>query len=49
LIDKPIEATQAGVIITRPGTSPWLIIALVIQVGVLLAAGVEFTRRKRKR
>lgn len=49
LINKPVEATQAGVIITRPGTSPWLIVALVIQVGVLLAAGVEFTRRKRKR
>jgi hypothetical protein len=49
LVDKPLETTQAGVIITRPGTSPWLVIALVIQVGVLLAAGVEFTRRKRKR
>jgi hypothetical protein len=49
LLDKPVQATQAGVIITRPGTSPWLIVALVIQVGVLLAAGVEFTRRKRKR
>lgn len=49
LVDKPLETTQAGVIITRPGTSPWLVIALVIQVGVLLAAGVEFARRKRKR
>jgi uncharacterized protein YkwD len=36
-------------VVTRSSTSPWLGIALVVQVGVLLAAGVEFVRRKRKR
>jgi uncharacterized protein YkwD len=36
-------------VVTRSGASPWLGIALVVQAGVLLAAGVEFVRRKRKR
>lgn len=35
--------------ITRSGTSPWLIVGLVVQVGVLLVAGVEFVRRTRRR
>jgi hypothetical protein len=33
-----------------PGAqSPWLTIALVVQVGILVAAGVEFIRRSRRR
>jgi hypothetical protein len=44
-----VQTTNAGVVITRSGTSPWLAAALLVQVGVLLAAGVEFIRRKRKR
>jgi hypothetical protein len=43
------QTLQSGVVITRPGTSPWLIIALVVQVGVIALAGVQFARRKRKR
>jgi len=42
-------SSQAGVVVTRSNTSPWLGVALIVQVGVLLAAGVEFARRKRKR
>jgi hypothetical protein len=42
-------ASQAGAVITRSGTSPWLGVALIVQVGVLVAAGFEFVRRKRKR
>lgn len=34
--------------ITRKGTSPWLGIALVVQVGLLLVAGIEFVRRSRR-
>ncbi len=36
-------------VVTRSSASPWLGIALVVQAGVLVAAGVEFVRRKRKR
>ncbi|MBL8161620.1 MAG: hypothetical protein JNJ61_06495 [Anaerolineae bacterium] len=41
--------TPSGQIITSSGTSPWLIIGLVVQVGVLLLAGAEFLRRARRR
>lgn len=43
-------AVKSAGIITRPsGTSPALIIALVVQVVVLLGAGFEFIRRMRRR
>lgn len=35
--------------ITRAGTSPWLIVGLIVQVGVLLVAGLEFARRSWRR
>jgi hypothetical protein len=35
-------------VVTRSGTSPWLIVALVVQVGVLVVAGFEFIRRRRR-
>ncbi|MBL8156167.1 MAG: hypothetical protein JNM70_18450, partial [Anaerolineae bacterium] len=31
------------------GTSPWLAAALIVQVGILLVAGIEFLRRSRRR
>jgi hypothetical protein len=36
---------------TTPGRSPsqWLVIALLVQVGLLLVAGLEFLRRARRR
>lgn len=41
---------QSGVTITpNNGPSPWLIIGLVVQVGVLTVAGIEFVRRIRRR
>lgn len=39
----------AGSTITRSGPSPWLAIALVVQVGLLAVAGVEFMRRARRK
>jgi hypothetical protein len=39
----------AGGTITRSGPSPWLAIALVVQVGLLLLAGFEFVRRSRRK
>lgn len=38
-----------GQIVTSSGASPWLIVGLVVQVGVLLLAGAEFLRRARRR
>jgi hypothetical protein len=38
-----------GAVITPSGPSPWLTVALVVQVGVLLGAGFEFIRRVRRR
>jgi hypothetical protein len=43
-----MNPSSAGVV-TRSGVSPWLGIALLVQVGVLLAAGFEFLRRRRHR
>lgn len=40
---------SAGVVASRPGTSPALIVALVVQAGILLGAGFEFVRRMRRR
>lgn len=48
MLETPVTRTSAGVI-TPSGSSPWLVIALVVQVGVLLLAGFEFIRRMRKR
>jgi hypothetical protein len=39
----------AGGTITRSGPSPWLAVALVVQVGLLLLAGFEFVRRARRK
>lgn len=39
----------SGSTITRSQQSPWLMIALVVQVGLLLVAGFEFMRRARRR
>lgn len=39
----------AGSTVTRSGPSPWLALALVLQVGLLGAAGFEFARRMRRR
>ena len=44
---SPAQPTTAG-IITRSGPSPWLGVALVVQAVVLLGAGFEFIRRKRR-
>ncbi len=41
-------ASSAGTI-TRSGTSPWLAVALVVQVGLLAVAGFEFVRRSRRK
>ncbi len=42
-------APLAAVTIIRSGPSPWLAVAVAVQVGVLLAAGFEFFRRRGKR
>jgi uncharacterized protein YkwD len=39
---------SSGGTITPGAQSPWLTIALVVQVGILVAAGVEFIRRSRR-
>ncbi len=39
----------AGGTIARSGPSPWLGIALVVQVGLLVVAGFEFMRRARRK
>jgi len=44
-----IAPMLAGGTITRSGPSPWLAIALVVQVGLLLMAGFEFVRRARRK
>jgi hypothetical protein len=41
-------ADRSGTI-TRKGSPPWLAIALTVQVGLLLVAGVEFARRSRRK
>jgi Cysteine-rich secretory protein family/LysM domain len=41
-------ASSTGTI-TRSGTSPWLAVALVVQVGLLTVAGFEFVRRSRRK
>lgn len=41
-------SASGGQIIASSGPSPWLIIGLVVQVGVLLLAGIEFVRRARQ-
>ena len=40
---------QTSSIAPGRGPSQWLILALVLQAGLLLAAGVEFVRRSRRR
>ncbi len=44
-----IAQSSSGVVVTSSGTSPWLIVGLLIQVGILLGAGFEFIRRSRLR
>jgi hypothetical protein len=39
----------AGGTITQSGPSPWLTIALVVQVGVLVVAGLEYVLRGRRK
>lgn len=49
-LETPVVANLAASgVITPSGTSPWLVIALVVQVGVLILAGFEFIRRMRRR
>lgn len=45
----PPPEKAAGVVTASSRQSPWLAIALVVQVGVLLVAGFEFIRRVRRR
>jgi hypothetical protein len=45
----PIGITAAGGTITQSGTSPWLTIAVIVQVGVLVVAGLDYVLRGRKR
>ncbi len=42
-----IEAGKSSGTITRSGTSPWLAVGLLVQVGVLIVAGFEFARRSK--
>ncbi|MBC7812524.1 MAG: LysM peptidoglycan-binding domain-containing protein [Burkholderiales bacterium] len=39
---------EGGTITRSTSTSPWLVVALVVQVGILLGAVVEFFRRRRR-
>ncbi len=47
----PVVSVQksVGVVTSSTGTSPALILALVVQVAILLGAGFEFVRRARRR
>ncbi len=47
--DSTILTTGGAVTITPAATSPWLGVALVVQVGVLGAAAYEFFRRGRRK
>ena len=50
IAQAPVTPVQvASAIIRSNGPSPWLIVALVLQAGLLLVAGVEFVRRVRRR
>jgi hypothetical protein len=47
---QPVPPTPTpGVTIVRSGQSPWLVIALFVQVGILALAGVEFFRRTHRK
>ena len=46
---SPRPMTAGGTITRAETTSPWLMIALVMQVVLLAVAGFEFTRRARRR
>jgi hypothetical protein len=52
LTDAPegvaVMAAAGGSTITRSAGSPWLVVGLIVQVGLLLLAGVEFARRSRR-
>lgn len=43
-----VNPVTASVVSTSSGPSPWLIAGLVLQVGVLIVAGIEFIRRARR-
>jgi hypothetical protein len=45
----PMGISAAGGTITQSGTSPWLTIAVIVQVGVLVVAGLDYVLRGRKR
>lgn len=45
----PQMVKTGGVVTSNNRQSPWLTIALVVQVGVLLVAAIEFIRRLRRR
>lgn len=47
--EAPQVVKSAGVVTPSSRQSPWLAIALVVQVGVLIVAGFEFIRRMRRR
>jgi hypothetical protein len=46
---SPPDSTARTGTITRSGPSPWLSIALVVQAGVLVIAGLEYVLRGRRR
>lgn len=47
--EAPEVVKAAGVVSPSSRQSPWLAVALVVQVGVLIVAGFEFFRRMRRR
>ncbi|MBZ0303543.1 MAG: LysM peptidoglycan-binding domain-containing protein [Anaerolineae bacterium] len=49
VVSTEVVPVLAGSTISRSGPSPWLGIALVLQVGLLIVAGAEFMRRTRRR
>jgi len=49
MAEKAAQVSKRSGVVTRSSTSPWLGIALAVQAAVLLAAGVEYVRRRRKR
>lgn len=44
----PLASVTTGASIIRSGRSPWLLVAVLVQAGIIVAAAIEFFRRRRR-